>query len=164
MTYTQTDLPGIPPSRNRRRNYWDRGIWAALLVALLVALPLLALLSGCETTARQAGQDAGLVAVIAYDTPEDAEILAKAKRRIDAYLATGQPITDQVVNLFADWLAAELGRNPAAIRLAVSRLQRWADPPGEKIAPGQISSPGQPDPVREFVAGVSDSLGIAFEQ
>lgn len=152
MNTNQTTLPGFSP--NRSRNYWDKGIWRCLVLCLLVALPVLALLSGCETTARQAGQDAGLVAVIAYDTPEDAEVLSRAKQRIDAYLASGQPITESVVDLFADWLAAELNRNPAAVRLVVNRLQAWAIPPGETLLQGESNQ------VREFVEGVSDSLGV----
>lgn len=125
-----------------------------LLLATLLAFALL--FAGCGTTdPRSAGRTAGAVAVIGFDGPNDAEVLQAAKERIDSYLATGQPVTDAVVSLFTAWLAAELGRNPAAVRLVVAELRGWVNR-GEGLEPGQIP------PAREFVAGISDALGIAY--
>lgn len=151
MNYTDT-----APSPRLPKGFFVR----LLIAALFFGLPLLALLSlvGCESTdARRAGQHSALVAALAFDGPNDAAVFEKAKLRIDAFLATGQPVSSPVVDLFTDWLAAELGRNPAAVRLVVSRLKDWIDSPQEFPL-------GQLDPAREFLAGVSDTLGIAFPQ
>jgi hypothetical protein len=114
------------------------------------------LLSGCETTdARRAGRGTTGLALIAFDDPADEEVFRVAKEKIDAYLLTGQPITDAVIDLFVNWLAAELERNPAAVRLVVSELKEW-------VLEGQNLDPGEIEPARAFVEGVSDALGIAF--
>lgn len=132
------------------------GFFALLALALCSIVGLLAF-SGCESTdARSAGRTTAAIAVLGFDSPADAEIFEAAKLRIDNYLATGQPITGAVVDLFADWLAAELGRNPGAVRLVVHELQRWIIDGPENLPPGQL------DPAREFVTGVSETLGIAF--
>lgn len=126
-----------------------------ILIALALIAALFAL-TACETTdARRAGRVTTGAALIAFDSPEDAAVFERAKERIDAYLATGQPINDAVVNLFVDWLAAELGRNPGAVRLVVSELRVWIQK-GDGLEPGRI------EPAREFIQGVSDALGIAY--
>ena len=107
---------------------------------------------GCEATDTPYGRGeiAGLGALVAFDTPEDAEKLSETRTEILLFLASDLSLTDAIIDRYAVKIAERYERNPAIVRIVLRKLK------------AEINLETGDARAKEFLQGVADALSLGI--
>lgn len=104
------------------------------------------LFTGCETTFYERGEIAALGAMLAFDSPSDAEKLEQTHTDIVNFLESGEDVTDLFVRRYAIKIAERHERNPIALRIVLKKLL------------AELSLENGKKRAREFLRGIANTL------
>ena len=98
------------------------------LATITVFLFGILLLGACHnSTSYERGEEVGIAAAIAFDSPSDQQKLIRIRNDISRFLASNQELTTTIVQLYADDIARSFDSNPLLIRLAFERIKNEID-------------------------------------
>tara|TARA_R110000803_G_scaffold87966_1_gene154913 strand:- start:715 stop:1098 length:384 start_codon:yes stop_codon:yes gene_type:complete len=95
-------------------------LFVFILLSICGAAFFTMVFNGCETTPQRTGLYAGTIARIGFDSESDRALLGEIKDRIDAFLASGDTLTEALITAFVSDYSDRI--SPAVLFLVVEDL------------------------------------------